>query len=183
MKAHLGWSKRADGSCLLSEEATDMAQRDLSSVLVVVQGPCPVKSKIELVDRATVQVILAPLNYPPGGESDVWAYKLEQLLQKMVIFVEEYPRTLIQVSIQPLNVGANFLSTLVNAVFLALLDSSVPLKRPFVGVSVRGDKDISICDANTGAVLLQECEGELPLIGQEQVAAVYSRIKEVYCNK
>jgi hypothetical protein len=180
VKAELGWSKRADGSCLLQEQGDIQDKRDLSAVLVAVYGPCAVKSKIELVDRATVQVILSPLCYPPGGENDVWAGKLEQVLQDSIILVEEHPRSLIQVAVQPLNVGPNFLPILVNTVFLALLHSAVPLKRPFVGLSFPGPCNIFICDGMNGSVLFQDCEGGLPNFDRALVFEFYNNMKELY---
>src|SRR6185437_13068637 len=109
MKAETGWLKRADGSCLLEEERN----KETTVVLVAVHGPCAVKSRLEMVDQATVQVIISPLSYPPGGESDVWAGKLQKLLQESIVAVEEHPRSLIQISIQPLCIGGNFLNCLV----------------------------------------------------------------------
>lgn len=179
--AQFGWSKRADGSCLLRHQTDN--KNDESAVLVTVHGPCPVKTKNELIDRATVQVIIQPLNYPPGGESDAWANKLERLLQESIVNVEENPRSLIQVAIQPLNIGSHFVTTLINAVFLALLHSAVPLRRPFVALSTNPEKDVFICDALNGRVLFQECEGSLPeQLSVDKVQVVYEQLKQIYIS-
>lgn len=179
ISAQFGWSKRADGSCIVKDDTGN--KEDEAIVLVSVHGPCAVKSKSELIDRATVQVVIQPLNYPPGGESDVWANKLERLLQESIINVEEFPRSLIQVAIQPLNIGSNFIAVLVNAVFLALLHSAVPLRRPFVALSMNPANDIFICDALNGHVLFQECKGAFPeKLTIAQVSHVYEELKQVY---
>lgn len=179
--ATFGWSKKADGSCLLRDECDN--KKDQSKVLVSVYGPCPVKTKSELIDRATVQVVVQPLNYPPGGESDAWANKLERLLQESIVNVEEHPRSLIQVAIQPLNIGTNFVTVMVNAIFLALLHSAVPLRRPFVAVSRNPQRDIFICDPLNGRVLFQECEGAFPdKISLDIMHSVYAELKETFSS-
>jgi ribonuclease PH len=180
MIAEFGWSKRADGSCLLHEQLPDKTEE--SAVLVAIHGPCLVKTKEELIDRATVQVVIQPLNFPPGGDSDAWAGKLERLLQESVVNVEEHPRTLIQVAVQPINIGTNFLSVMINAIFLSLLHAAVPLKRPFVAISNDPKKDIHICDGLSGRVLFQECQGALPetTVARAQIDHAYNELKYIY---
>ena len=184
MKVEFGWSKRADGSCTAWEEPKDFSQTDpklLSQVLVAVHGPCPVKGKQEITDRATVQVILQPLNYPPGGESDLWAARLGEVLASYVVDVKQYPRSLIQIAIQPLNVGPSFISVAVNASFLALLHAAViPISRPIVALSTDVYSNFYIC-ASDGTILFEDyTRGARPDMGM--VGNAISDLKQLYAS-
>ena len=62
---------------------------------------------------------------------------LEQFVLKTcqdLIFVNNFPRTMIKISFQLLNNNGGVLATLLNALNLALLDSGIPIKSTITGV-------------------------------------------------
>ncbi|KAI9199386.1 ribosomal protein S5 domain 2-type protein [Polychytrium aggregatum] len=114
-----GTLSRADGSSKFSFDKT--------AVMASVFGPMEVKIRDELLDKATVEVVLQPIE----GHASTTEKYYEQIIRQTVesvALIALHPRTLIRITCQILNDDGSILSAALNATMLALVDSGIPLK-------------------------------------------------------
>ncbi|SGZ23891.1 BQ5605_C023g09655 [Microbotryum silenes-dioicae] len=130
------------------------------SALASITGPTEVRLRDELVDRAYLEIHVRPSNALPGPASKSHEAILRSLLSPL-IQLHQYPRSLIQLTLQTLStpstsfqttidpsapspsssssatlVGASELSALINASTCALLDAGINLKGMLFSIAV-----------------------------------------------
>lgn len=115
-----------DGSASLEQGDT--------SVLASVYGPTQVKMNKEQIDKATVDVLYKAKTGLPSC-TDKYTQEIIKRICEQAILSMLHPRTAINVTIQELQNNGSLLATCVNAVFLALLDASIPLH--YTGAAVQ----------------------------------------------
>ncbi|KAL3901452.1 MAG: hypothetical protein SGCHY_000602 [Lobulomycetales sp.] len=112
--------KQPDGSAKFSAGTR-------TSVLVSVHGPAEAPLKDELMDRALVSVSFNPLTGRPGIMHTFYERLLTDVAN-YVILTKLHPRTVIDINVQVLADDGAILSCAVNALQLALIDASIPMK-------------------------------------------------------
>ena len=135
---------RADGSATYTSPTK-------YTILCAVNAPVEVQRRDELPEEAFIEVNIRPHN----GVGQVKERQLEKLLAdtlRSVMLVEQFPRQMVQVTLQVLSVpededvisrtggpGENYLpilSSLINAACLALLDAAVPMIGTFIATTM-----------------------------------------------
>jgi exosome complex component RRP46 len=111
-----------------------------SGVLASVYGPIQNKAWEDLLDRANVQVIFTPVSGVGSPEDRLVERHLRELANYLVI-TTMFPRTLIKITCQALSNDGSVLSTAVNAMVLALIDSGLPLKTSCVAITCMVHQD------------------------------------------
>ncbi|KAG4085741.1 ribosomal protein S5 domain 2-type protein [Neocallimastix lanati (nom. inval.)] len=117
---------RADGSASFSFGN--------SSVLCSVYGPQEVKIKDELLDRATIDVNIKP----QIGNGSTTEKNMERIVREAysdVIIASLHPRTSISITVQITQDDGSMISTIINAVTLALIDAGIPLHSTLLSVT------------------------------------------------
>ncbi|ORX85177.1 exosome component Rrp46 [Anaeromyces robustus] len=117
---------RADGSASFSFGN--------SSVLCSVYGPQEVKIKDELLDRATIDVNITP----QIGIGSTTEKNMERIVREAfsdVIISSLHPRTSISITVQITQDDGSIISTIINAVSLALIDAGIPLHSTLLSVT------------------------------------------------
>ena len=102
--------------------------------LVAVYGPAEVKSAIELIDRAAVDVVYKPKVGLPSCKDK----QTEEILAGVcdaVAITRLHPRSLLCVVVQEMQDSGSFLACSINAMCLAMLDAAYPLHSTFAAVS------------------------------------------------
>ncbi|OUM66283.1 hypothetical protein PIROE2DRAFT_40917 [Piromyces sp. E2] len=123
---------RADGSASFSFGN--------SSVLCSVYGPQEVKIKDELLDRATVDVNITP----QIGIGSTTEKNMERIVREAfsdVIIASLHPRTSISITVQITQDEGSIISTIINAVSLALIDAGIPLRSTLLSVTCAIQED------------------------------------------
>ncbi|KAG9238779.1 hypothetical protein BJ875DRAFT_3387 [Amylocarpus encephaloides] len=141
---------RADGSATFSQNGY--------TVIGAVNGPIEVQRRDELPVEAAIDVIVRPA----AGVGGTRERHLESILQstlRQIILIHNFPRTLIQVTLQITNTPEDkvagskivqasshlaILPTLLQTALLALLSASMPLSVIFTSVLIAAHKDGAI---------------------------------------
>jgi exosome complex component RRP46 len=120
--------RRADGSALFSD--------GLYTVIGGVNGPIEVQRRDEIPDEAAIEVNIRPAA-GVGGPRERWLENVVHAIIRSVLLVNQHPRTLIQITLQiakepQVKIGQTIadiaiLPTLINASFVSLIDSGLPL--------------------------------------------------------
>ena len=127
----------ADGSVKYSQGDT--------FVIVSIHGPKPTTHREENIGQAHIEVCFKPA----GGTSDARCKYLESEIHDAfqgMILSYMHPRTTIQIVIQVIVDAGSLLSTSINAVTLALMDASVPMKAFLVSSTCIQYKNQSLID-------------------------------------
>jgi exosome complex component RRP46 len=106
-----------------------------SAVLTSVYGPMQVKLRDELLDRAFVQTTFTPIAGYGGTPKERLVERFLGEVANELILTHSFPRTLIRITCQALSGDGSLLSTAVNAMILALIDSGLPLKSSAAAVT------------------------------------------------
>lgn len=123
---------RPDGSATFSQGDT--------SVMAAVYGPAEVMQRKEILDKATVEVVLKNKIGLPGVKEK----SQERMLRNSVatvILTALHPRTSITTVLQVIQDSGSLLSCCINAACLALLDAGIPMKYLMASVMCIIDKD------------------------------------------
>eukprot|EP01104_Vermistella_antarctica_P006274 TRINITY_DN1698_c0_g1_i3.p1 TRINITY_DN1698_c0_g1~~TRINITY_DN1698_c0_g1_i3.p1 ORF type:complete len:205 (-),score=40.96 TRINITY_DN1698_c0_g1_i3:340-954(-) len=123
--AEYGLLNQADGSARYSHQK--------SSALAAVYGPSEVKRSAELMDRASLEVIVKPHIGLPTTRHAEYGSILRSTLENDVL-ATLHPRTAISVVIQVVNDDGSMLAVMLNAAVLALIDAGVPMKSLLVSI-------------------------------------------------
>jgi len=114
-----GILNRADGSVKYSQGST--------SVLVAVYGPTrPSRTKFEKNDRATIDVVVCP-DVDKAAPKEKEYQKIIRKTFESVVLVEKFPRTVIRIVVQVVRDDGSLLSTMINAICLALMDAGIEM--------------------------------------------------------
>ncbi|XP_008581518.1 PREDICTED: exosome complex component RRP46 [Galeopterus variegatus] len=111
-----------------------------TSVLAGVYGPAEVKVSKEIFNKATLEVILRPKIGLPG----VAEKSRERLIRntcEAVVLGALHPRTSITVVLQVISDAGSLLACCLNAACMALVDTGVPMRALFCGVTCALDSD------------------------------------------
>ncbi|XP_072030917.1 exosome complex component RRP46-like isoform X2 [Amphiura filiformis] len=123
---------RPDGSATFTQGDT--------SVMAAVYGPADVNQRKEILDKATVEVVLKN----KVGFAAVKEKAQERLIRNScatVILTGLHPRTSVTIVLQIIQDSGSLLSCCINAACLALLDAGVPMKCLMASVTCVLDKD------------------------------------------
>ena len=126
-----------------------------TSVMAAVYGPGEVQIRNQIVDKATVEVVLRPKIGMPGCAEKVQERLIRNTCET-VILASLHPRSAIDIIIQILQDSGSLLASSVNAACLALLDSGVPMKYTVAAVTC-------VIDSNEQVILD-------PTLDEEQIA-------------
>ncbi|KAH3675022.1 hypothetical protein WICMUC_002854 [Wickerhamomyces mucosus] len=135
---------RVDGSATLKSGETE--------IIVSVSGPIEAKPRQELPTTSALDIIIRPDIGISTTREKLLEDKLRQVLTPVIIGIL-YPRQLIQITIQVLQSGedkeytSKELSTIINATYLALIDSNIGLKVSFAAESFAISTDDEIITA------------------------------------
>ena len=131
---------KPDGSALVDQNDT--------IVQAIVFGPVDISQSKINYEEAVVEILFKPkVSIPSNVPAFDYIREMENLLKcifKEVILTRLHPRTSISIMVQELYNSGSLLSTTVNAVCCALIDSGLPIKCPVAGVSIKLD-DVSNC--------------------------------------
>ncbi|KAI9705779.1 MAG: exosome non-catalytic core subunit rrp46 [Bogoriella megaspora] len=133
-----------DASLSNLEGADGSAQYSQDGFVVIgaVNGPIEVQRRDELPEEAAIEVNVRPA-VGVGSPSERHLETLLQSFLRPVILVENFPRTLIQVTLQVLSVPElqysplAILPALLQASLLALLSASIPLQTTYTTAAIR----------------------------------------------
>ncbi|ETV90976.1 hypothetical protein H310_14314 [Aphanomyces invadans] len=115
-----GLLNRADGSARFCHGST--------SVLASVNGPAAAKiRRHEKVDAATVEVVFKSDKGAPTARDKEYEAILKQTFDP-IVYVENYPRAVISITVQVVEDDGSLLAVAINAVNLALLDAGIPMR-------------------------------------------------------
>jgi exosome complex component RRP46 len=120
--------RRADGSAVFSD--------GLYTVIAGVNGPIEVQRRDEIPDEAAIEVNIRP-GAGVGGPRERWLENIVHAVIRSVLLVNQHPRTLMQITLQiakepqgksrQTTADIAILPTLINASFISLVDSGLPL--------------------------------------------------------
>eukprot|EP00939_MAST-03C_sp_MAST-3C-sp1_P000033 g33.t1 len=123
----------ADGSIRYAQGNT--------KVMVAVFGPMrPTRARQEKRDRASIDVVVEPavgIVTPKEKEYQ----KIIRQTYESVILTESFPRTLIRIVVQVISDQGSLLSTMINAVCLALMDAGIEMEALVGSVTCEIDAD------------------------------------------
>uniref|UniRef100_A0A0N5ALD9 RNase_PH domain-containing protein n=1 Tax=Syphacia muris TaxID=451379 RepID=A0A0N5ALD9_9BILA len=142
MRAQLGFLQKSDGSCNLEQGNT--------VIWCNVNGPGDCVSSKRLNNKLYVEVVYR------CGKSNCNTIKANRLLKSVIeqtVQSIRFPRAMLAVTIQELQIDGSNLAAALNASCLALLDSGISMNGIFCGVN--------ICDLNGKLMLdpnLQFCQ-------------------------
>jgi len=108
-------------------------------VICSVIGPAPIKSRLEIIDQATINVNLQAFGRPPSLIETGIASRIKRIME-CTILRHFHPRSLISINIQPLRTGVPNMTVLLNACFMALYDASIPMNGLYVAVPLLGEE-------------------------------------------
>jgi exosome complex component RRP46 len=94
-----------------------------------------VKLRDELLDRAFIQTIFTPIAGFGGTPKERLVERFLGEVANELVLTNHFPRTLIRITCQALSGDGSLLSTAVNAMILALIDSGLPLKSSCAAVT------------------------------------------------
>ncbi|KAF0700694.1 Aste57867_8748 [Aphanomyces stellatus] len=115
-----GLLNRADGSARFSHGTT--------SVLASVNGPAAAKiRRQEKVDEATLEVVFKAEKGAPTARDKEYEAILRQTFEP-IVYLENYPRAVISITVQVVEDDGSLLAVAINAVNLALLDAGIPMR-------------------------------------------------------
>ncbi|KAK8805591.1 hypothetical protein WA158_002247 [Blastocystis sp. Blastoise] len=123
-----GVLSRADGSAKITIEKTIV----LASVLAPKK---PVKSVKENFYQATVEVNINYLNDKDSANIIENGYYIQKLLESMIQRTY-FPRSTIIVNVQIISDDGSLLSSIIQAVLLALIDAEIPIKSNIYAVTL-----------------------------------------------
>jgi exosome complex component RRP46 len=120
--------RRADGSAVFSD--------GLYTVVGGVNGPVEVQRRDEIPDEAAIEVNIRPAA-GVGGPRERWLENIVHAVIRSVLLVNQHPRTLVQITLQIAKepqvktrrtiADIAIIPTLINASFVSLIDSGLPL--------------------------------------------------------
>ncbi|RHY17822.1 hypothetical protein DYB37_004271 [Aphanomyces astaci] len=115
-----GLLNRADGSARFSHGST--------SVVASVNGPAAAKNRRqEKVDAATLEVVFKSDKGAPTARDKEYEVILRQTFET-VVYLENFPRAVISLTVQVVEDDGSLLAVAINAVNLALLDAGIPMR-------------------------------------------------------
>ncbi|WBW71177.1 exosome subunit Rrp46 [Schizosaccharomyces osmophilus] len=116
----IGFLSQSDGSSEWKQGST--------RVICNVNGPIEIKIRDEKLNKASVEVLVQPMNGASETLERMLSNRISSLLED-AIYLTTYPRTLIQVSIQVVEGNSrDTLAAAINGATLALLDAGISLK-------------------------------------------------------
>ncbi|EPY50569.1 exosome subunit Rrp46 [Schizosaccharomyces cryophilus OY26] len=116
----IGFLTQSDGSSEWKQGST--------RVICNVNGPIEIKIRDEKLNKASVEVLVQPMNGASETLERMLSNRISSLLED-AIYLTTYPRTLIQVSIQVVEGNSqDTLAAAINGATLALLDAGISLK-------------------------------------------------------
>ncbi|KAI8424755.1 hypothetical protein MSG28_006703 [Choristoneura fumiferana] len=135
MKCELNFLSKSDGSAILSQGAT--------VALASVNGPLDVKISSQSIEKTTLEVLFSSKGGKPSVKDRYKENVIRQTCEEAILS-SLYPRTGITITVQELEDYGGLLSTCVNCVCLALLNSGVAMRHVFAAVlcAVDGRGDI-----------------------------------------
>lgn len=164
-------------------------------IVAAVYGPVPVKSKQEKIDTATIQVVFESTNSPPSIIQNSIAVRLERIFE-LVLLGTAYPRSLVNISIQPIKIGDNNVDRLFticfNAAVLALLDAGIYMTCIPIALSNSEGLETIYSHTSTKTTLLYhqfsnklnnptELQGQLKK-AEEQSQLLFTHVQELVQN-
>lgn len=125
MKCELNFLSKSDGSAILSQGST--------VALTSVNGPLEVKMSSQSIEKSALEVLFSPKGGKPSVKDRYKENVIRQTCEEAVLS-SLYPRTGISVTVQELEDYGGLLSTCVNSVCLALINSGVAMRHVFAAV-------------------------------------------------
>lgn len=116
-----------------------LAHKNGACLVCTANGPSEVKLRDELITAATVQVSLQPINRISDPSDRDFEKFCREILEKVLI-VSMFPRSLLSYTIQQLQDSPSFLSAAVNAISLATVRATIPLREMFAAVAIAFDE-------------------------------------------
>jgi exosome complex component RRP46 len=126
-----------------------------SQVLCSVYGPIAAKGRDELIDRAVIQIYYTPVTGTSSPRDRFYECYLKECAEALIISTM-YPRTLIKITCQSLSNDECIISTAINAMILALIDSGLSLYSTATAITTMIHQD--------GRLLLDPTEAEMKVI-------------------
>ena len=124
----LGILPKSDGSSRLCNCS--------SMVTVAVQGPSESRQQVEVGSEANLLVYYRSVEVRPSVPNDnVCVANIKKVLDSVVIKTL-FPRAVISITIHEGAFGGSYLSTVINACYVALIDAGVPMRQSIVSVTV-----------------------------------------------
>ncbi|KAJ2944665.1 hypothetical protein O0L34_g4020 [Tuta absoluta] len=135
MKCEFNVLSKSDGSAILSQGTT--------VALVSVNGPLDINMKSQSIEKSTLEVLFSS----KGGKPSVGDRYKENVIRQTcetAILGSLYPRTGTTVTVQELEDYGGLLTTCVNCVCLALLNSGLAMRSTFAAVACTIDESGNI---------------------------------------
>ncbi|OQS01950.1 U4/U6 small nuclear ribonucleoprotein Prp4 [Thraustotheca clavata] len=132
-----GLLNRADGSARFNHGTT--------SVMASVSGPAPAKiRRQENVNQATLDVVFKAEKGVATARDKEYELILRQTFEP-IILLENFPRTVISITVQVVEDDGSLLAVSINAINLALMDAGIPMRSVVGAITCSVLEDSQLC--------------------------------------
>ena len=148
-------------------------------ILVGVNGPIEVSRRDEVPEACALEITVRPAT-GPSKPSDKYLETRIHALLKQVVCTEEYPRTLIQITIQTLQEPSDPKATVAGRVSAALRHSAIPALTAMVNACTVSLMNANIAMNTTVSAYLAMtfANGAPQIFGTEQTAGIWTRLDQ-----
>lgn len=173
---------KADGSALVDQNGT--------IVQATVFGPVDVSQSKLNYEEAVIELFYKPkISIPQASAEFDFVREMENIIKhvfKDIIHTRLFPRTSISIMVQEIHNAGSILSTTINAVCCALIDASVPMKCPVIGVSVTHEGTYELVFDNEFNIVTLLTKGKINeksletalKTGQDEAKGYFDRLRE-----
>ena len=129
-------------------DVTGSCQYACSSTLIAAAftGPSPSKSRLELVDRAYLEVDVKPFCAPPSFRQALLNRFMHDVFAGKLLMTTAVPRTALSLRINPIDLHGGLWASAFNASMAAVLHSGFPLRAIFFACSAAIVENVILVD-------------------------------------